>query len=137
MLRIQQLNRLPTISLLRNYSSSKKDAEKVIPKNLLEGKFQAIERQPNGPIVDNKPFKIALKAGKKYSWCLCGQSKSQPLCDGTHKYVHYKIKEKPIQFEVEKDGDYWICMCRQTKHRPFCDGTHKEPQIQEKNVRFF
>lgn len=32
--------------------------------------------------------------GKKYAWCLCGQSKSQPLCDGTHKYVHFHIKEK-------------------------------------------
>lgn len=77
--------------------------------------------QPNGPIVDNKPFKISLKAGEftkvlnisillkilyiysqfdwlfsgvRYSWCMCGQSKTQPLCDGTHEYVHFKIKEK-------------------------------------------
>lgn len=95
MLRIQQLNRLPSVALvnidfkntifdlrlssmyrdfivillcdlflqLRHYSSAKKDQEKVIPKNLMEGKFQAIESQPNGPIVDNKPFKLTLKAG--------------------------------------------------------------------------
>lgn len=30
--------------------------------------------------------------GKQYSWCLCGKSKSQPICDGMHKNVHYKIK---------------------------------------------
>lgn len=33
-------------------------------------------------------------ADQKYAWCLCGQSKGQPLCDGTHKYVHYRITLK-------------------------------------------
>lgn len=48
---------------LRRYSTSKKDEEKVLPKNVLENKYQGAQAQPNGPIVDNKPFKIALKAG--------------------------------------------------------------------------
>lgn len=43
--------------------SSKSDEEKVIPKNLIEDKITA-KHQPNGPIVDNKPFKITLQAGQ-------------------------------------------------------------------------
>lgn len=30
--------------------------------------------------------------GKKYGWCLCGKSKTQPMCDGTHKNIFLKIK---------------------------------------------
>lgn len=45
---------------MRVYSSSKK-ADDVIPKNVLNN--PATQNQPNGPIIDNKPFKIALKAG--------------------------------------------------------------------------
>ncbi|XP_031637702.1 CDGSH iron-sulfur domain-containing protein 3, mitochondrial [Contarinia nasturtii] len=134
MLQIRKFNKLPTVSAFRHYASSK-SGDDLIPKNVINS--PVVTHQPNGPIIDNKPYKIALKAGKIYSWCMCGQSKSQPLCDGTHKYVPFKIKERPVRFQVEKDGEYWICMCRQTKHRPFCDGTHKEKHIQEKNVRFF
>lgn len=47
------------------------------------------------------------------------------LFSGTHKLVHYKIKQKPVMFQVEKDGDYYLCNCKQTKNRPFCDGSHK------------
>lgn len=119
---------------LRLYSR-KIDAEKIIPRNVLDDKRPQLP-QPNGPIVDKKPFKMTLKAGKRYAWCLCGQSKTHPLCDKTHGYVHNKITLRPVFFEVEKDGDYYICMCRQTKHRPFCDGAHKDSTIQEKNCRF-
>jgi len=31
---------------------------------------------------------------KTYSWCLCGKSKSQPLCDGMHKNEFLKIKQR-------------------------------------------
>lgn len=68
---------------------------------------------------------------KAYSWCLCGKSKNQPICDGMHKDIFLKIKLRPIRFKVEKTGDYWLCNCKQTKHRPFCDGTHKQKHIQE------
>jgi CDGSH-type Zn-finger protein len=70
-------------------------------------------------------FKISLEGGKKYAWCLCGRSKQQPFCDGTHKNVHLKIEQRPVRFEVEKSGDFYLCNCKQTKNRPFCDGTHK------------
>lgn len=47
------------------FYSRKKDAEKesVIPKNVLE-KLHTAHFQPNGPIIDNKPFKLSLKASE-------------------------------------------------------------------------
>ncbi|BFG06196.1 CDGSH iron-sulfur domain-containing protein 3 mitochondrial [Drosophila madeirensis] len=119
------------------YSSSSKSgdattaaAAKTIPKNLLEDKQTAVLQKENGVIFDKRPFKIHLDKDKTYSWCLCGKSKSQPICDGTHKNEFLKIKQRPIRFKVEKTGEYWLCNCKQTTHRPFCDGTHKQPDIQ-------
>lgn len=45
-------------------------------------------------VYDKKPFKMVLEAGKTYHWCLCGRSKSQPLCDGTHKDIYLKITQR-------------------------------------------
>ena len=28
---------------------------------------------------------ISVEANKRYSWCSCGLSKKEPLCDGSHK----------------------------------------------------
>lgn len=96
-----------------------------VPKNAVEDFVNGQHQAENGVVYDKKPFKLHLEAGKSYSWCLCGKSKSQPLCDGFHKNVHYKIKQRPVKFQVEKTGDYYLCNCKQSKNRPFCDGTHK------------
>ncbi|XP_061396539.1 CDGSH iron-sulfur domain-containing protein 3, mitochondrial [Musca vetustissima] len=125
----------PTIGLVQRFycaAGKKETAEtKTIPKNVLEGNQTAHLQTENGAIFDKKPFKIHLDKDKVYSWCLCGKSKRQPICDGMHKDEFLKIKLKPIRFKVEKTGDYWLCNCKQTKHRPFCDGTHKQKHIQE------
>lgn len=77
--------------------SSKKNTNKVevaeveIPKNPLEHLQTAHLQAENGVIFDKKPFKLTLEAGKTYSWCLCGKSKNQPICDGTHKNIFFKI----------------------------------------------
>ncbi|XP_055628007.1 CDGSH iron-sulfur domain-containing protein 3, mitochondrial [Toxorhynchites rutilus septentrionalis] len=102
-----------------------------IPKNVIADLSTAQHQHENGMIYDKKPFKIELVEGKRYSWCLCGKSKSQPLCDGTHKLEQYKITLRPVRFQVEKTGTYWLCNCKQTKNRPFCDGTHKAEHIQK------
>ncbi|CAF4838370.1 unnamed protein product [Pieris macdunnoughi] len=102
-----------------------------IPKNPLTSVYSANNQKANGTVYDRKPFKMSLQAGKTYSWCLCGKSKSQPLCDGTHKDIYLKISQKPIRFTVEETKEYWLCNCKQTKNRPFCDGTHKQKEIQE------
>ncbi|XP_041974271.1 CDGSH iron-sulfur domain-containing protein 3, mitochondrial [Aricia agestis] len=114
---------------LARYSS--KPSKPEVPKNPLASVYSASSQSANGIIYDKKPFKVRLEAGKTYHWCLCGRSKSQPLCDGTHKDVFLKITQRPIRFTVEKTKDYWLCNCKQTKLRPFCDGTHKQKEIQE------
>ena len=100
--------------------------------NPLKEIYSASNQKENGVIYDKKPFKILCEEGKLYHWCLCGQSKNQPFCDGTHNNVFLKITHKPIKFTVTKTKEYWLCNCKQTSNRPFCDGTHKNPEIQEK-----
>lgn len=113
--------------------NANKIPEDLIPVNVYG---QYIEKQKTkGKIYDKKPFKLHLQAGKKYAWCSCGHSKSQPICDGTHKIVELRIVNKPIFFEVEETKDYWLCNCKQTNHQPFCDGTHLNEEIQSA-IRF-
>ncbi|XP_050072672.1 CDGSH iron-sulfur domain-containing protein 3, mitochondrial [Anopheles maculipalpis] len=114
---------------VRCYSTAGNETK--FPKNVIEHLNTAQEQQTNGVVYDKKPFRMELEEGKRYSWCLCGRSKGQPLCDGTHKLVQYKITQRPIRFQVEKSGTYWLCNCKQTKHRPFCDGTHKCEEVQK------
>jgi CDGSH-type Zn-finger protein/mannose-6-phosphate isomerase-like protein (cupin superfamily) len=73
------------------------------------------------PIVANhKGFYWEVKAGKRYLWCSCGRSKSQPFCDGSHAGTEFL----PIAFKAERDEDVIFCGCKQTGTGPFCDGAH-------------
>ncbi|XP_017775478.1 PREDICTED: CDGSH iron-sulfur domain-containing protein 3, mitochondrial [Nicrophorus vespilloides] len=102
-----------------------------IPKNILVDTISADKQTECGAVYDKKPFKMSLEAGKKYSWCSCGKSKTQPMCDGTHKINQLKIKLKPIRFAVAESKDYWLCNCKHTNNRPFCDGSHKSKTVEE------
>ncbi|XP_044742648.1 CDGSH iron-sulfur domain-containing protein 3, mitochondrial [Chrysoperla carnea] len=117
-------------SLIRFSSTSNQETIRI-PKNPLTDKHSASFQPDNGAIYDKKPFKMVCEKGKKYAWCLCGKSKTQPLCDGTHKSIFLKIKIRPVRFEVDETKEYWMCNCKQTGNRPFCDGTHKQEHIQQ------
>ncbi|XP_076181643.1 uncharacterized protein LOC143153894 [Ptiloglossa arizonensis] len=107
------------------YCSKKQEEEDMeIPTNLLKDIYSANDQTENGAIYDKKPFKFTCIGGKKYSWCLCGRSNTQPFCDGTHRSIHFKIKQRPIHFKVAETKSYWLCNCKQTLNRPFCDGSH-------------
>jgi CDGSH-type Zn-finger protein/mannose-6-phosphate isomerase-like protein (cupin superfamily) len=67
-----------------------------------------------------KGFFHEVKAGKRYHWCRCGRSKSQPFCDGAHAGSGML----PVAFTAERDEEVIFCGCKRTGAAPFCDGTH-------------
>ena len=60
-----------------------------------------------------------VKAGKKLSWCSCGLSVTQPICDGSHKGTAFKPKIMTIEEEV---SELYMCGCKLSTKAPFCDG---------------
>jgi glutamate synthase domain-containing protein 2 len=71
-------------------------------------------------IAGRKPIAIELTKGEEKYFCACGESKSQPFCDGSHRITPFK----PIAFTAEKTETAYLCMCKQSKNLPYCDGTH-------------
>ena len=76
--------------------------------------------QPDIP--QKAPYAVDVEAGKKYFWCACGRSKSQPFCDGSHKGTEFT----PVEYKAEKSEKVWLCGCKHTANRPLCDGTHQK-----------
>ena len=70
------------LNVLRNATSFRYFCSAQIPRNVIEGVISAHNQTENGVVYDKKPFKLHLEEKKSFSWCLCGKSKSQPLCDG-------------------------------------------------------
>ncbi len=72
-------------------------------------------------IARKTPEMVELEAGKKYAWCACGNSKSQPFCDGSHKGTEFS----PVIFTAE-GGTKAMCMCKHSGNKPYCDGSHSK-----------
>ena len=70
-------------------------------------------------IADKKPAVLELEPGT-YHWCVCGRSKNQPFCDGSHQETEFT----PKAFVVEEKKRVVLCQCKRTGNPPFCDGTH-------------
>ena len=75
---------------------------------------------PSPHIAQKAPYAVEVEAGKKYFWCACGNSKSQPFCDGSHKGSAFN----PVPFTAEKSETVFLCGCKHTGNAPYCDGTH-------------
>lgn len=73
-------------------------------------------------VAQKGPFALEVEAGRRYAWCACGQSATQPFCDGSHKGTGLE----PLIFVAEKSETTWLCGCKHTQEPPFCDGTHEQ-----------
>ena len=72
-------------------------------------------------VAGTEPAKVELEAGKKYAYCTCGLSESQPFCDGKHKGTEFV----PHVFEATEAKTAYFCQCKKTGDQPNCDGSHK------------
>lgn len=71
-------------------------------------------------IAQKSPYAVEVQEGKKYWWCACGKSTSQPFCDGSHKGSEFV----PMAYEATQNKTLYFCGCKRTAKAPFCDGTH-------------
>ena len=67
------------------------------------------------------PVSVEVEAGKRYFWCACGRSATQPFCDGAHKGSGIV----PVQYTATASRAVHFCACKATKKAPLCDGSHK------------
>ncbi|MGC1304626.1 MAG: cupin domain-containing protein [Caulobacteraceae bacterium] len=71
-------------------------------------------------IAYRKGYYYEVEARKRYLWCSCGLSKTQPFCDGSHAGTDFL----PVLFKPTQDEDVIFCGCKHTGTPPFCDGAH-------------
>ncbi|MBT8477839.1 MAG: CDGSH iron-sulfur domain-containing protein [Gemmatimonadetes bacterium] len=71
-------------------------------------------------IAQKEPYAVELEGGKRYAWCACGESSSQPFCDGSHKGTELS----PSVFTAEETKTAYLCGCKHSENAPFCDGSH-------------
>ncbi|MEX1664300.1 CDGSH iron-sulfur domain-containing protein [Zhongshania arctica] len=71
--------------------------------------------------VSDTPYAVDVESGKSYFWCACGESKSQPFCDGSHKGSDFT----PVKYEAKESKKVFFCGCKGTASKPMCDGSHK------------
>eukprot|EP00069_Balaena_mysticetus_P008839 bmy_06086T0 len=74
------------------------------------------------------PIKVELAAGKTYRSYVCGHSKKQPFCDGSHFFQLTGLS--PLKFKAQETRMVALCTCETTQQPPYCEETHKSEQVQ-------
>ena len=115
----------------KSKSSANGDSDRELPevfiKHVPDAAIHWEYRQDNttsAKVYDLKPTKVKCVEGKLYMWCICGNSRIQPFCDGAHRRPQSNTKLVPVPWKCTQTGYYWFCNCKQSKNRPFCDGSH-------------
>jgi CDGSH-type Zn-finger protein len=72
--------------------------------------------------VSDTPYPVEVESGKSYFWCSCGESKSQPFCDGSHKGTEFS----PVKYQATESKKVFFCGCKASSSQPMCDGSHKK-----------
>ena len=72
--------------------------------------------------ASDAPIAVEVEAGQAYYWCACGESKSQPFCDGSHKGTDFV----PLKYEADESRKVFFCGCKATNAQPLCDGSHNQ-----------
>jgi len=70
-------------------------------------------------IAQKSPYVQAMEPGSYY-WCSCGQSATQPFCDGAHKGSGLS----PVKVEIKEGRTAAWCGCKHSASGAFCDGSH-------------
>ena len=107
---IEVTDKCPTQAIYWKYNKDLTEAEKALnersqgdeesnPESLHEEKSTKIKARlqimPDGPMLIEGEFKVIGADGKDLktllmtSFCQCGNSKSQPFCDGTHRIIGF------------------------------------------------
>lgn len=71
--------------------------------------------------IRKEPYVVEEQPGEKY-WCACGESQTQPYCDGSHERL--KTGKSPVRVNFTETKRVAWCGCKQTGNPPYCDGTH-------------
>merc|ERR1719482_878165 len=66
------------------------------------------------------PYKVKVNAGETYMWCACGQSRTQPWCEGK---CHKDDPFQPIPYEARYTGTVWLCGSKHSGSKPEFNGT--------------
>ena len=72
--------------------------------------------------ASDTPISVDVERGKSYFWCACGQSKNQPLCDGSHSGTDFT----PVKYQADATKTVFFCGCKATGNQPLCDGSHNK-----------
>jgi CDGSH-type Zn-finger protein len=79
------------------------------------------ENMATPKVAQKGPYVLDVEP-RKYAWCTCGLSKTQPYCDASHKGTDMRS----MTVEIKEKQQVAFCGCKHTKTPPFCDGSHND-----------